>query len=576
MCRQDSKTRPDATNLAKSPDRDRTTIDIPVIGGPVYCESDTLDYATTEQGPRDLVFVVLSQEESSHLQTRAHILRQDLQEQARALEQVSSWTILPVLPRLNSLHGANSSWVIFCESNTKFNLDDIACFTQQVGVFSRQRSECSRDKCQSVLETKVSLFSRQRTESSQAKGRSVIETKVREFLRQMSESSQAKGQIVLKPKVGEFSRQRSESSQAKGRSVIETKVGEFSRQRSESSRDKGRRVLETKVGEFSRQTSESSQAKGRSVIETKVREFLRLKELWLGHGLWDREATIVHHFASLQHFKYPHIASGVVFSAAILQRLSSRLEDETPPKTDFSIDPSHELSLYVWNKGRGTALSHSDLLCLHKQPHCASYVVPFQPCADPVPNRSIYFAVKTCGKFHKDRIPVVKSTWAKYARYIGFYSELEDNSIPTINVGVANTDHGHCGKTLAILSHVAGLSGGLPDVRWVVVADDDTILSLVLVRKLVDSGLCRCPSISTPDDMFLGVCLARLGAPITHSPLFHQARPVDYAPEYLTVHDPVSFHKHWMIDPVGVYQDWFAEFDRRSELEVDQHKHLEL
>ncbi|CAG2061585.1 unnamed protein product [Timema podura] len=241
---------------------------------------------------------------------------------------------------------------------------------------------------------------------------------------------------------------------------------------------------------------------------------------------------------------------------------------------------------------------------------------------DPVPNRSIYFAVKTCGKFHRDRIPVVKSTWAKYTRYIGFYSEVEDSSIPTINVGVANTDHGHCGKTLAILGHVAALSVSLPDVRWVVVADDDTILSvarlqqllscfdssrpvavgerygynvqrssqgynyitggggmvfsLVLVRRLVDSGLCRCPSISTPDDMFLGVCLARLGVPITHSPLFHQARPVDYAPEYLTTHDPVSFHKHWMIDPVGVYQDWFAEFDRRADLEADEHKHLEL
>ncbi|CAG2069389.1 unnamed protein product, partial [Timema podura] len=109
-------------------------------------------------------------------------------------------------------------------------------------------------------------------------------------------------------------------------------------------------------------------------------QLVMFQEVWLGHSLWDREATIIHHFASPQHFKYPHIASGVVFSTAILRRLSSRLEDETRPKTDFSIDPSHELSLYVWNKGRGTALSHSDLLCLHRQPHCASYVVPFQPC----------------------------------------------------------------------------------------------------------------------------------------------------------------------------------------------------
>nr|CAD7427741.1 unnamed protein product [Timema monikensis] len=355
-----------------------------------------------------------------------------------------AWTVLPLLPRLNSLHGANSSWVIFCESHTKFNLPILLALLSKFD----ETKECPRDKGRSVLETKVRVFSRQRSESSRDKGQCVLETEVKEFSRQRSLCSRDKGQRVLKPKVGEFLRQRSESSRDTGQCVLETR----------------QTVLETKVREFSSQ---------RWLVSLQLAMF---QELWLGHGLWDREATIVHHFASLQHFKYPHIASGVVFSAAILQRLSSRLEDETPPKTDFSIDPSHELSLYVWNKGRGTALSHSDLLCLHKQPHCASYVVPFQPCADPVPNRSIYFAVKTCGKFHKDRIPVVKSTWAKYARYIGFYSELEDNSIPTINVGVANTDHGHCGKTLAILSHVAGLSGGLPDVRWVVVADDDTIL----------------------------------------------------------------------------------------------------
>lgn len=41
----------------------------------------------------------------------------------------------------------------------------------------------------------------------------------------------------------------------------------------------------------------------------------------------------------------------------------------------------------------------------------------------------MYFAVKTCSKYHKDRIPVVKHTWAKYVLHIGFYSESKGNVI---------------------------------------------------------------------------------------------------------------------------------------------------
>lgn len=37
-----------------------------------------------------------------------------------------------------------------------------------------------------------------------------------------------------------------------------------------------------------------------------------------------------------------------------------------------------------------------------------------------------------------------------------------------------------------------------------------------------------------------------------------QARPVDYPEAYLSHQVPVSFHKHWNIDPVKAYVMWLA------------------
>lgn len=122
---------------------------------------------------------------------------------------------------------------------------------------------------------------------------------------------------------------------------------------------------------------------------------------------------------------------------------------------------------------------------------------------------------------------------------------------------------------------------------------------MVLNRAAVEllSKDCKCPSIDYPDDMFIiGLCLSKLRIPILHSSLFHQvtlliinsdhnynkilfylkpqARPDDYAPEYLAMQQPVSFHKHWLIDPLEVYKNWFdADFlPESSKLSV----HIEL
>ena len=51
---------------------------------------------------------------------------------------------------------------------------------------------------------------------------------------------------------------------------------------------------------------------------------------------------------------------------------------------------------------------------------------------------------------------------------------------------------------------------------------------------------------------------------------------MDYAPEYLDPQLPVSFHKHWMIDPVRVYSKWFSEVDQQMEADYLAQKHVEL
>ncbi|RZC40132.1 beta-1,3-glucosyltransferase, partial [Asbolus verrucosus] len=336
------------------------------------------------------------------------------------------------------------------------------------------------------------------------------------------------------------------------------------------------------------------------------------KLLWLGHALHDNEATIIHHFAfydNPQQFKYPNMASGVAITTTLLKRLADRLKRQNSPQSDFGIDNAHELALFVWDKGSGQVLQHEPALCIKEEPQCASFPTAFRQCGEMVDKHAIYFAVKTCQKFHKERVPVVKNTWAQHAAKIEFFSDVADEAIPTISLGVPNTEQGHCGKTMAMLHYFRKELENLPQIKWIVISDDDTILgvsriqqlltcynastpvalgerygynvyssrgynyitggggmvfSKTLVQQLTQPGVCECPSINAPDDMFLGLCIASLGVSVTHSPLFHQARPVDYSPKYLYTKDAVSFHKHWMIDPINVYNKWFADEDLKK------------
>uniref|UniRef100_A0A3B3R5V1 Beta 3-glucosyltransferase a n=1 Tax=Paramormyrops kingsleyae TaxID=1676925 RepID=A0A3B3R5V1_9TELE len=336
------------------------------------------------------------------------------------------------------------------------------------------------------------------------------------------------------------------------------------------------------------------------------------KEWFLGKPLQDEESTIIHHYAFADNpsaFKYPDFGAAWALSSPLVNRLAEKLKND-PLKSDFTIDLKHEIALYIWENGNGPALTAIPELCTDPEDHprawrCATTLdTPLPLCGDPVKKEDVFVAVKTCKKFHAERVPVVKKTWEKEAALLEYYSDHADPSIPTIDLGVPNTERGHCGKTFAILKRF--LSDSVPQTDWLLIVDDDTLISLPRLRallscyrsseavclgerygyglsqggysyitggggmvfsreavtKLQGSG-CRCYSDDAPDDMVLGMCLSALGLPVTHSPLFHQARPEDYAKDYLAHQVPISFHKHWNIDPVEVFHKWLVD-DKRD------------
>ncbi|XP_065173510.1 beta-1,3-glucosyltransferase isoform X2 [Atheta coriaria] len=351
---------------------------------------------------------------------------------------------------------------------------------------------------------------------------------------------------------------------------------------------------------------------------------------FVGYALHDNEASIIHHFAFYEdptRFKYPNLASGFYMTTELLLKLNDRLNQESI-KTDFNIDPAHELALFIWNEGNGTELTHDDTFCTTPPTgpaiECATYPQAFKPCSPAVDLEEVYFAVKTCKKFHADRLRVVRSTWAPHVQHIRYFSDHADRTIPTVNIGIPNTDVGHCEKTFAILRYALNdintieTQNGGDKIKWLVLVDDDTILSVshvmnlltcynpeesivlgerygygvrthkgynyitggggtIISRRLLPSLAthCLCPSARTPDDMYLGFCLRELGTEIVHSPLFHQARPNDYSKGYLKSHETntVSFHKHWMVDPIKIYKTWFEKADLLLESRVE---HQEL
>lgn len=338
------------------------------------------------------------------------------------------------------------------------------------------------------------------------------------------------------------------------------------------------------------------------------------ESLFLGRGIRDSGSTIVHHFDH-EELLYPDTESGIFLSRKLVLELDQELKNkehgEFFPK-DFNIDPAYEFAKYLYRNGNGVSLTHIDEICTKKisDKKCFTFSKQETSClkSSQVPEMKSVLdvslvAVKTCSKFHSTRVKVVQDTWGPLVPDIEYVSDEVDPSLPSLVLPfTVNTESGHCNKTMAILQHFLEKE----DKHLLVIVDDDTILSVARLAGLlycymeeeepvvlgqrygygVASGRgysyitggggmifnraavsllssCPCPSEDTPDDMHIGMCARRAGIPTLHSGRMFQARPTDYPSAQLAYRKPVSFHKHWEIDPIKVYQDYFEKADSK-------------
>jgi len=371
-------------------------------------------------------------------------------------------------------------------------------------------------------------------------------------------------------------------------------------------------------------------------------------EVHVGHALEDEDHVVIHHYDS-PGLQWAHPAGGIALSGALVRKVATAVprisSDESKFPVTFSIDASYEMAKVIdqldkekdekpagvepqnWDDKKPLDRTKVDIR--HDERFCVAPAKKGQNCAvSPSPNatcpslsdekvlavaKETLFAVKTCAKYHAERLAVVADTWGRSALQLEFFSEAEDAIYGTkVLPGVVNVERGHCYKTFAMLKYFLE-NAVLRGWKWMVIADDDSVMGVrrtleeiacvgmenrdalllgqrygfhvatgeygydyvtggggmivnaAAARKLTHEGGkadCTCRTPDAPDDMHLGACLAHRGLSVTHSPAFHQARPEDYHEKMRNwPTKPASFHKHWMTNPRATYDEYFRESD---------------
>ena len=334
--------------------------------------------------------------------------------------------------------------------------------------------------------------------------------------------------------------------------------------------------------------NENTELDLRNLNELVQKKSLRPREeaLFFGRALQDREPTIIHHF-SQDKLLYPDLEAGVFFSRKLVLDLWRRIKDpeslakDSQFPSDFNIDPAYEFAKFVFSEGEGVALENIAHICTQKASGCVTYSRNDFSCtkrSDTTGLQAILsntlVAVKTCSKYHKDRLKAVRETWAPLVENLLLVSDKEDPELGTkVLPFTVNTEAGHCNKTLAILEHFRTEE----QFKFLVIVDDDTVLSVTRLAQLLscyseddafllgqrygymsaggagysyitggggmilnragvtrllapppDSAACSCPAPETPDDMQLGRCARRLQLPVLHSGRMFQVRAISY------------------------------------------------
>ena len=145
---------------------------------------------------------------------------------------------------------------------------------------------------------------------------------------------------------------------------------------------------------------------------------------------------------------------------------------------DFSIDVQHEIAMYFYNSKKGFTLTDVKALCVNQNiddHDCATNFHKEIPNCGNTSDDDIFIGVKTCEKFHKERMPFILKTIGEDAKHIKYYSDKADSSIPTEYIGVKNTESGHCTKLYNIIN-IAHTDAEYKNKSWLVIIDDDTII----------------------------------------------------------------------------------------------------
>lgn len=341
-------------------------------------------------------------------------------------------------------------------------------------------------------------------------------------------------------------------------------------------------------------------------LSLKLKRFDEKKSMYFGLGLTDEDLTIIHHFDAPGKLIYPLLPSGIIFSMTLVKEIGENYRKWLQKVDDFTIDVPYELAKYIYDDGNGYRLKSVNWLCTAYKASCVSYFSTIRAdCSGETSENHFYIGIKTCGRFHKERVPVILDTWYKDIRNsksVNFFSDEQDKSVPNLILNKApNTETGHCSKCFEIMQTFYKL----PDGRdWLIITDDDTLINIKELRKILncydpneaiaigekygyglskDHGYtyltggggmiysrqvvklimechdCRCPADNSPDDMLIGMWLSRISARIIHSPLFHQARPMDYPSKFIETQIPISFHKHWLLNPRKIYNEYLLK-----------------
>ena len=92
-------------------------------------------------------------------------------------------------------------------------------------------------------------------------------------------------------------------------------------------------------------------------------------------------------------------------------------------------------------------------------------------------------AVKTCTKYHEERLDAVMKTWGDLVPNLELISDSVEEKFRTkVLPYTINTENGHCNKTMAILEYFDQLE---PPLSFLVIVDDDTVLSVVRLAQLL-------------------------------------------------------------------------------------------